>query len=174
MTARARALLAAWLLLSACVSPGEPSAAADEAAIREVIAALDRDLTGDSDAWSAHFADDADYTTWTGARHQGRAAIRAEHARLLRGLYQNTHQRYEIASLRFLRPDVAVVHLHASVAPRGEPFPPDPMALPVLVLTRESSRWRVAVFHNLLVPEAATRLLCGERQRGAPAESSGD
>ena len=164
-----RFLLACFALLAllglACGSGSPPpqARAADEAAIRALIADLDSNLTaGTSEAWSAHFTEDADYTAWTGDHHAGRGAIRDLHAQLLGPMYSGTKQRYEVQGIRFLRDDVAVVHLRASVVPEGQELPSEPMAAPVLVLTKEGSEWRVAVYHNLLLPRAAQELICDE------------
>jgi uncharacterized protein (TIGR02246 family) len=115
--------------------------AQDRLAIQAVLAGLaEAWAKGDGRAWGSYFTEDADFTAWFGLYLKGRDAIAASH--------QHTKARLEIRSLRFLRPDVAVVHLNGSVVGEGEELPAEPHVVPVAVLTKESGSWRLAVFQN--------------------------
>ena len=115
--------------------------AQDRAAIQAVVAGL-------AEAWGSYFAEDADFTAWFGLYLKGRDAIAASHQQIFDTVYKNTKVRLEIRSLRFLRPDVAVVHLNGSVVGEGEELSDEPHVVPVAVLTKESGSWRLAVFQN--------------------------
>src|SRR4029077_13387198 len=123
--------------------------AQDRVAIQAVMAGLAEAWgKGDGQAWGSYFAEDADFTAWFGLYLNGREAIAASHQQIFDTSYKNTNVRLEIRSLRFLRPDVALVHLNGSIVGGGEGLPDEPHAVPVAILTKESGSWRVAVFQN--------------------------
>ena len=123
--------------------------AQDRLAIQAVVAGLAEAWgKGDGRAWGSYFTEDADFTAWFGRYLKGRDAIAASHQQIFDTVYKNTKARLEIRSLRFLRSDVAVVHLYGSVVGEGEELPAEPHVVPVAVLTKESKSWRLAVFQN--------------------------
>lgn len=100
------------------LSPSAPSGdrRADEDAIREL---LDRQITGwgvgDPDAYASVFTPDADYVTFLGSHHKGREAIAASYAPLFRKLLKGSRLDTETTQLRFLTPDVALIHTKYAV-----------------------------------------------------------
>lgn len=62
--------------------------------------------------------------------------------------YKSIKLRLDVRDLRFLRPDVAVVHFDGRVVGPGEQLPEQPQFVLVAVMTKEDGLWRVAVFHN--------------------------
>jgi len=85
---------------------------ADEAAVKAVTA-------GSVDAWNRHdmrafaalFAQDADFVNVIGMWWRGRAEIQKEHETLHATRMKNTRLMAAETVVRFLRPDVAVVHV---------------------------------------------------------------
>ena len=121
----------------------------DEAAVRQVIDALaDAWTKGDAKQWGAQFTDDADFTAWMGMTVKGREAITRSHEGIFQGPYKSTKQRGTVQSVRFLSPDVAVVHAESTVVKQEAEFPPNPQVVYVAVLVRQNKDWRIAVFHN--------------------------
>jgi uncharacterized protein (TIGR02246 family) len=147
-----RIFIATLTLLIFCgaAAAQRPAARArDEAAIRRIIAGLaDAWTRGDADAWGRAFTADADFTVWTGLYVKGREAITRGHAEIFSTIYKGTKQRLDVRSLRFLRDDVAVVHVVGSVVKKDEAFPATPEVAPVFVLTKEKGEWLIAVFQN--------------------------
>jgi uncharacterized protein (TIGR02246 family) len=124
----------------------------DEAAIRAIVATLSDAWTkGDAKLWGDQFAEDADFTAWTGGYVKGREAVTRGHEEVFHVFYPGTKQRLNVRSIRFLRNDVAVVHVEASVVKKEEEFPPTPQSVPVAVLTKEKGRWQIAVFQNTMI-----------------------
>jgi len=107
--------------------------------------------------WNAHdakihaaaFAPDADYVVVTGSHDKSREIIQARHTQLFSSIYKNSRNVATIKSVRFLRPDVAVVHaewnllhdLSDSETRKGH-------AMNTMVLTKEKGKWSIAAFHN--------------------------
>jgi uncharacterized protein (TIGR02246 family) len=92
----------------------------DEEAIREL---LDRQVTGwdagDAAAYASVFTPDADYVTFLGSHYGGRDAIAASYVPLFTKHLKGSRLHTEITQLRFLTPDVALIHAKAAVVKRG-------------------------------------------------------
>lgn len=90
---------------------------ADEEAIRALV---DRQVkgwaAGDPAAYASVFTADADYITFLGTHHTGRDTITASYVPLFRRLLKGTRLLIDITEVRFLTPDVALVHANASVS----------------------------------------------------------
>ena len=150
-----RSIAALGLLLILCgfaVSKNTGDHSKDEAAIRAIIANLNDAWTkGDARMWGEQFAEDADFTVWTGTYVKGREAITRGHEEIFGTIYKGTKLRLTVRSIRFLRDDVAVVHADGSVVKQEEEFPSTPQVVPAFVLTKEKGQWRIAVFQNTRV-----------------------
>lgn len=135
------------------VLAGEGAARAkDEAAIRAIVAGLAEAWTaGDAEGWAKPFAEDADFTVWTGAYVKGREGIARGHEQIFNTIYKGTKQRLAVRSIRFLGDDVAVVHVEGSVVRKEEDFPESPQVVPVFVLARDAGHWQIVAFHNTRV-----------------------
>ena len=156
MTKRMLAAVAMLVILcSLAAAQNTPTRAKDEAAIRAIIASLaDAWTRGDAEAWGKAFTTDADFTVWNGMYAKGREAITRGHAEIFSTIYKDTKQRLNVRSIRFLRDDVAVVHVEGSVVKKAEEFPATPMVVPVFILTKDQGRWLIAVFQNTKTQQA--------------------
>jgi uncharacterized protein (TIGR02246 family) len=127
----------------------------DEKAIRAVIASLaDAWTAGDAQAWAKLFTENADFTVWNGMYSKGREAIEQGHKQIFSTFYKDTKMRYVVRSIRFLRDDVALAHVDASVVKKSEDFPASPHAVPLLVMVKDKGQWLIAAFHNTNVQTA--------------------
>lgn len=126
--------------------------AADETAIRQIAQTLqDAWNTGDGALFASKFAPDANYTVWNGHYGQGKEWVAASHQQLFDTIYKDTQQKIEVAWIRPLRPDVAVVQLQGGMVNRGmngHDASAWPKVKPLLVLTKENGRWQIAVLQN--------------------------
>jgi uncharacterized protein (TIGR02246 family) len=158
MTKRILAAMAMLVILCSLAVAQNPAARAkDEAAIRAIIASLaDAWTRSDADAWGKAFAEDADFTVWNGLYAKGREAITRGHAEIFSTIYKDTKQRLNVRSIRFLRDDVAVVHVEGSTVKKAEEFPSTPMVVPVFILTKDKGQWLIAVFQNTKNQQAQT------------------
>jgi uncharacterized protein (TIGR02246 family) len=125
----------------------------DEEAIKKVIVEM-------TDAFNRHepdtslFTQDADFVNVNGTWLKGRAEI--EQGRKVRFETVLKEARIRLLSIRvrFIRPDVAIVHV--TNESRGMVLPsrarvPAQQELKIRVLTKEDGRWVVAAFHNTSV-----------------------
>lgn len=120
---------------------------ADEDAIRGLI---DQQVkgwaAGDPDAYASVFTADADYVTFLGSHHRGREAIAASYVPLFRKLLKDTRLQIDVAQIRFLTPDVALIHANATVARRRRNRRNARVNTSVAV--RSDGRWSLAASQN--------------------------
>ncbi len=131
--------------------------AADEAAIRDIlkeeVAAWNK---GDSDAYSRHFAEDGTFTNLLGMFFQGRAAFRDRHEQIFHGPYRGSTKQSDIVSLKFVRPDVAIVESLQTVSGFQKLLPGTSADAKgrlrtrlLQVLVKDGGEWKIATYHNV-------------------------
>ena len=130
---------------------------AERLAIRELGRALqDAWNRGDAAGYASLFTDDADFVAWNGSRGRGRQAIEDGHRPLFEGPFAGS--RMVLAgdgagsapgSLRFVRPDVAIMVTSGAVTLAGQRAAgPDHASVQTFVLVKTASGWRVTAFQN--------------------------
>lgn len=131
-------------------APLQDSRAADEAAMRESVKQLESGWNTKSGALFAKpFAEDADYVVINGIYIKGRAAIETAHQRIFDTIYKDTNISLTVKQVRFLRPDVAVVHVTGHREGPTKELSGD--AILTLVMTKDQNRWTIAAFQNTSV-----------------------
>jgi len=104
---------------------------------------------GDGDAYSALFTDDADYVAFDGTHTKGRTAIAASHQALFDTHLKGTRLTGTVSSVRFVAPDVALVHASGGTIMRGSSTPaPERDSLQTLLAIKRDGTWRFTAFHN--------------------------
>jgi uncharacterized protein (TIGR02246 family) len=148
-----RLLLFALLSLFAVVPlPANAQTKADEEATRKLSQAF-------SDAWAKHdghelakmMADDVDFVTVATTYLHGRADFETFHVRLLSGRFKESTITPLQTTVRFLRPDMGVVHwswkIEGDKNPDGTPRQPR-YGMMTLVVEKQGGNWRVVVGQN--------------------------
>ena len=124
--------------------------AADEAALREHVKQLETGWnTKSGAAFAKPFADDADYVVINGMYIKGRATIESAHQRIFDTIFKDTTISLTVKQVRFLRPDVAVVHVNGFR--QGVEKGVTDEAMITLVMTKEKGSWSIAAFQNTSV-----------------------
>jgi len=112
---------------------------------------------GDAAGYASLFTDDADFVAWNGSRGRGRQAIEDAHRRLFDGplagsrmvLVDDDTESAPPESLRFVRPDVAIMVISSAVTPAGQSATsPDHQSVQTFVLIKNDDRWRITAFQN--------------------------
>jgi len=95
------------------------------------------------------FAEDADYVVINGMYIKGRAVIESQHQRIFDTIFKDTTLSLTVKQIRFLRPDVAVVHVSGQrVGPVKEH---NQEAMITIVMTKSKDGWLIAAFQNTAV-----------------------
>jgi uncharacterized protein (TIGR02246 family) len=128
--------------------------AADEAALREAVKQLETGWnTKNAATYAKVFAEDADFVVITGTYVKGRADIEAGHRQIFATIFKDTKVTLNVERIRFLRPDVAVVHAKGRREGPTKELTVDAMI--TLVLTKETQGWTIAAFQNTRIAPPA-------------------
>lgn len=133
---------------------------ADEEAIRALI---DQQVkgwaAGDPAAYASVFTADADYITFLGSHYTGRDAIAASYVPLFRRLLKGTRLLIDVTEVRFLTPDVALVHANASVVKGARRRNRRTARVNTSVAVRADGRWQLASSQNTTHRRVAEALM---------------
>lgn len=130
---------------------------ADEGAIRALLAKLAESWDrSDAAAYGTGFTGDADYITFDGTHLKGREAVVRSHADLFEffnTVFGESRLLAESSSIRFLTPDVALVHATGAVLfPWQKEAAADRRSINTSVVVRgPDGSWLVAAFQNTRV-----------------------
>ena len=124
----------------------------DTEAIRQIVQDMEDGWNKPSgELFASHFAEEHDYVVWTGMYlpNQSRAANAGIHQELLSGIYKGSKNRLVLDKVRFVRKDVAIVHVYAHATFPGQPEPDYPAMIISMVLEKSEGDWKIVSFHNL-------------------------
>jgi uncharacterized protein (TIGR02246 family) len=133
-----------------------PEASPDETAVREIIheeiAAWN---SGDAVAYSRHFAADGTCTNVRGQLFTGRQAFTQQHEYLFKGPFHGSTLKQDVVSLKFVRPDVAIVEVLTSVtgiqklSPGTNADSKGRLRTRLLqVIVKNGGEWEIVAYHN--------------------------
>lgn len=121
----------------------------DEATIREIVKQVEAGWnTKSGKDFAAPFAEDADYVVVNGMYIKGKEAIEKGHQQIFDTVYKDSQLAGTVKSLRFLRSDVAVVHVEWNMVYRYQDKENKSTAINTLLMTKENGTWKIAAFHN--------------------------
>jgi uncharacterized protein (TIGR02246 family) len=123
---------------------------ADEAAVRALYQQLmDGWNQGSGDAFAAVFTEDGDLVAFDGTHFKGRQEIAPFHQQLFDKWLKGSRLVGQVKDVRFLSPDVALMHAVGGTVLRGKSEPvPERDSIQTLVATRQDGEWRLAAFQN--------------------------
>ena len=107
----------------------------------------------DSVTFAAAFTEDANFIHIFGGQLDGRAAIEAAHRNIFETIYKGSHASFVLRSVRFLRPDLAVVFARAHVKFKEGTEAREIETRPTLIVVKEQDNWQIVVFQNTKVSE---------------------
>lgn len=110
----------------------------------------------DAGAFSAIFAQDADFTNVFGMKATGRSSIEQFHRPIFETMFKDSQLKANKTQMRTIRPDVIALDIHWSMTgardPQGNEWP-ERHGLISMVIVREQDVWSIAVMHNMDFPE---------------------
>ena len=137
------------LVMSSSAGLAQTPPGSDEAAVRAVVQQVQDGWNAhDAKAFSAHFAADADYVVINGMLAKGRTEIEKGHAGIFATIYKDSKNAATVKSVRFIRPDVAVVHIEWNLDYQMRGQARKGQAMNTMVMTKEAGKWSIAAFQN--------------------------
>jgi uncharacterized protein (TIGR02246 family) len=126
---------------------------ADEAAVRDLYRELmDGWNRGSGEAFAAAFTEDGDLVAFDGTHFEGRGEIAPFHQQLFDKWLKGSRLVGKVKDVRFLSPDVALMHAVGTTVMRGQSEPsPERDSIQTLVAVRQDGEWRLAGFQNTRV-----------------------
>ena len=122
---------------------------ADETAIRAQVEQMMKGWNAKNGAeFAKPFAEDADYVVINGMQIKGRAGIAKAHQGIFDTIYKNSTISLSAETIRFLKPDVAVVHVAGSLKVTEGDSIRTTNARITLTMTKTDGRWEIAAFQN--------------------------
>jgi uncharacterized protein (TIGR02246 family) len=104
---------------------------------------------GDGEALAAVFTDDGDLVGFDGHHLKGREEIAPWHQQLFDKWLKGSRLVGNVEDVRFVGPDVAVMHAVGGTIMRGKSKPsPGRDSIQTLIVTRRGHEWQVAAFQN--------------------------
>jgi len=127
---------------------------ADEPVIQGILQQLETSWNRyDSNSFASAFAEDANFIHIFGGQLDGRPAIEAAHRHIFETIYKGSHARFVLRSIRFLRPDVAVVFARAHVKFKEGNEAREMEIHPTLVAPKDQEKWQIVAFQNTKISE---------------------
>jgi uncharacterized protein (TIGR02246 family) len=107
---------------------------------------------GNAEAFAAPFEEQADFVAFDGTHVRGRHDIVSSHRPLFAKWLKGTRLTGEVRSVRWLSPDVALIHAYGGTIMRNKSEPaPERDSVQTLVAVKRAGEWRLAAFHNTRV-----------------------
>ncbi len=126
----------------------------DEGAIQGILKQLEVAWNDyDSVRFAAFFAEDANFIHIFGGQLDGRTAIEASHRHIFDTIYRGSRVSFMLRSIRFVRPDVAVVFARAHLNFDEGNEPREMETRPTLIAVKEEAKWQIAAFQNTKISE---------------------
>ncbi len=128
----------------------------DEAMIRANVKQMETGWNAKSGAeFAKPFAEDSDFVIINGMHIKGRAANANGHQQIFDTIYKDSRLAATVKQIRFLRPDVAVVHIESNLTFKLNGEEKKGNGFVTLVMTREKGKWSIAAFQNTAIQPPA-------------------
>jgi uncharacterized protein (TIGR02246 family) len=136
------------------VAPAQ-SSQSDQTAIRRIIVEMTEAFNQhDAVAASRMYAPDVDFVSARGDKVESRAELEKLFATLFKTRLKNTTLQNEAVAIRFIRPDVAIVHVtnksSGLTTPDGQKLPLHEESS-IRVFVKDNEKWQIVAFHNTFV-----------------------
>lgn len=115
---------------------------------------------GDAQAYAACFTEDVDYVAFDGSHINGRKANAEAHQALFDGVLRGSTLDGEVKSVRFLAPDVALIHTEGVIKLRWQhKAPKGRRSIQTMVAVKREGAWFFTAFQNTRIqpPNAFAR-----------------
>jgi len=144
-----------FLLLLGLAAPLGAQNARDESAIRTIVENETATWNkGDAVGYSRDFARGGTFTNIRGQYFEGYDAFLKQHQVIFDGIFKNSTLEQDIVSLKFIRPDVAVVETLTSVTSKQSPPGVATDANGTFhtrllqIVAKERGEWKIVAYHN--------------------------
>jgi len=144
------------IILCACAAFAQKTESKDEAMIRANVEQMVKGWNMKSGAeFAKPFAENSDYVVINGMHIKGRADNAKGHQQIFDTIYKDSSLVATVKQIRFLRPDVALVHGESNLTFKNNGKEQKGSGYITLVMTRENGKWEIAAFQNTAIQPPA-------------------
>lgn len=150
-TIKSSLYLIIWVLMIA-TGYGQGQGTPDEMAIHQIVQDMqDGWNTKSGEKFASHFAADHSYVVWNGLymAHADPVTNAQIHQGLFYGVYKSMYLNMKVDNIRFVKPDVAMVHVLLNTWEGDEKAPNFPTHLITMLMVKNGNIWEITSFHNL-------------------------
>ena len=121
----------------------------DDTQIRDLVKTMENGWSAkDGKLFARPFAENADYVVVNGMYIKGKSAIAEGHQRIFDSFYKETNIKTEVKSIRFIRKDIAIVHVTSHMTGVSNNQKVDTNSLITLTIEKSANGWQIAAFQN--------------------------
>lgn len=124
----------------------------DEMAINQIVEGMQNGWNAkNGEQFAANFSKEHDYVVWNGiyTPNSSKTQNAKTHQWLYDGPYKKMDIELKLDKIRFIKSDVALIHVLTSGHDTSGEVPPFPTHLITMVLKKSSNKWEIVSFHNL-------------------------
>ncbi|MDC8000577.1 SgcJ/EcaC family oxidoreductase [Aequorivita todarodis] len=124
----------------------------EEQELKNLIGTLQKGWNSASgETFASAFAEPHDFIVWNGYYFKNNTvqSNTETHQWIFNTIYRDTQLFYAIDKIKFLKEDIALLHVFGAVAPKDELRPEDPEVLMTIIAEKKNGHWKIVSFHNL-------------------------
>ncbi|MBC7874773.1 MAG: SgcJ/EcaC family oxidoreductase [Ferruginibacter sp.] len=126
----------------------------DDTQIRELVKTIEDGWTKkDGNLFAKPFADDADYVVINGMYIKGKKAIAGGHQAIFDSFYKETNIKTEVQSIRYIRPDIAIVHFTSHMTGTSNGQKVDGRGRITVTAEKTATGWGIVAFQNTSIQD---------------------
>ena len=145
-----RTLLLLTIVLISTITSAQKGS--DEQELKNLVGTLQKAWnSGAGETFASAFAEPHDFIVWNGYYFKNNTVQKnAEtHQWIFNTMYKDTQLFYVIDKIKFLKEEIALLHILGAVAPKDEARPKDPEVLITMIVEKKNGNWKIVSFHNL-------------------------
>ncbi len=126
--------------------------ASEEQELKNLVGTLQQGWNSASgETVASAFAEPHDFIVWNGYYFKNNTLKNnAEtHQWIFNTMYKDTQLFYVIDKIKFLKDDIALLHVLGAVVKKDDARPKDPEVLLTIIAEKMDDRWKIVSFHNL-------------------------
>lgn len=129
----------------------------DEQAVQAILQQMEAAWNAsDSAGIAALFAEDANFIHLYGGQLDGPTAIEGAHRVIFDTIYKGSEAAFILRSIRFVRPDVAVIFARMQLRFRENNEPREIETRPTLIVVKDRQKWQIVAFQNTRISKVPT------------------
>lgn len=124
----------------------------DTQAIQDLVSTMSKSWsTANGAGFASVFADQHDYIVWNGYyfKQINPQMNAASHQGIFDTQYRNTDLFLTIDKIKFIREDIALIHVLGASSKKGEGRPEDPQIFFTAIVEKINGAWKIISFHNM-------------------------